>query len=220
MTRTHELLGDILDAAPERIEFLRFFPESPEYAAVFSAENAAWAADDVEFVQQLVWESAALDGNIEARSQDGFFRGRGYADWVTTYGITDRTRVYMLERARETAHPLVRVRHLEFALRTMPPTGRDWVELTREVATGYRALVDHIVVRLAVSAEGSDLWHYFNVIMASASGLNLRNKVGHGLARRRDCARWIVGVVAHLLFALAHTAASEVEHGTPQMDAR
>ena len=132
MTRIHDELGSVLDTVRAAIPHLRCFAEHPERAALSAAEERARQADDAGYAEELIWESAVLDTNIESTTIEGFLKRHPYEEWAQVYQFADRTRAYLQERARESQHPLIRVRHLEFLLRTGPQKGREWAQLSRE----------------------------------------------------------------------------------------
>lgn len=152
MTRIHEELAAEIDNNPA--EHLHIPYESNVRHAMVARENRAKEDDDEELAGQLAWERGIMDLAIIAPNLETFYRGdpQRYTEF---YRLTEATRSYALERAEETGHPTLRLHHLEYALRTMAQTGREWIELCRRTAGAYREWVDQAIARIQPGDSGT-----------------------------------------------------------------
>jgi hypothetical protein len=71
---------------------------------------------------------------------------------------------------------------------------------------------------------GEDAWQFIDRTMVAVDGWNLRNRIAHGLAGRRECVPPVVGVVLHHILWLAtlkvesRTDGSEADGAAPAPD--
>lgn len=183
MTRTPEILGPEYDA-PAR------FPDGTEYYTPkgdLAAEGLRRAeeAGDADIVELMQWELAILNVLLAPAEGVSPYHGTPYEQFAERYKLTPETEVYARERAAETQDLILRLHYLQYALLRMAPKGRAWIDVQRELLSGYREYVDGCAIAAADDVEGHAGLHIWRALVAV--GPLLRRP---GVVRDGEAAAW------------------------------
>ncbi len=108
-------------------------------AAIKRMQNAT----DAEALDLLWWEMGLLRFSPAPRDDGNLYCGQTYEQFAASFGMTDATASYALDRAAETSNIVLRLHYLSFVLDRMPATGKAWVERQREVLALWRQYADY-----------------------------------------------------------------------------
>lgn len=192
MTRTHDVLADIIDG-PNAAGANDLHGERK---AVLDRENAAGEVGDVDLARELAWERGIMDLNVPAQEHYSLFRGAEFEAYSEFYGLSDATLGYAAERARETSNLLLRVHHLEYVLACGPQTGREWFSTCCELAKTYRQLIDKVVAQITGEpghVDGVYVSRWMARIASLVSARGVLRGDEHG-----EWARWVTSVATRL----------------------
>lgn len=132
------MVGATIDVVPTSFADLHAW-EDREVA--LSGFHRAETAGSRDAMRELMMELGFFDLCIPPKEPDALFK-RNPAGFAAHYGFTDETPAYAVRRLQESAHPVLRLRYLEYLL-SQTPKGRDWIRRQRELAEAYRAYVEH-----------------------------------------------------------------------------
>lgn len=205
-THTHQMVGASIDVVPTSFVDLHAWEDREVALGGF---RRAETADDRDAMRELMMELGFFDLCIPPKEPDALFR-RNPAGFAAHYGFADETPTYAARRLQESAHPVLRVRYLEYLL-SQTPKGRDWIRRQRELAEAYRAYVEHARAHLAPGVElgGGEFEEAVQrtAVLIGQSGVLTTGEL-------TEWAHWIVGVAQFL-----HDFPWAVTRGAPEFHA-